>query len=98
MIISISYSRFIGQGFDKIAGFQMYFALLTVLVVILIVSASINSWSTMTIWQWAVWLKILFIVFPLMLIAALIATMRRMDAVALMKIKIIVGKDYPFIN
>ncbi len=83
------YRRFVGQGFEIVTGFRVYFVLLAVMVVTILIPASVKSWRTMTAWQFPAWLRIIFVAIPPLLMVIVLLTMRYVDQTALARINAI---------
>jgi hypothetical protein len=89
------YSKYVGRGSQIVKGFKHYFALLTLLTIIVIIPASIKSWSAMTSWNWPISFKMMGILIPPLLIIAVVAVMSYVDKWAVEEIDKQIRKAYP---
>jgi len=89
------YSKYVGQGSQIVMGFKQYFALLTLLTIIVVIPASIRSWSAMTSWDWPIYFKMLGTLIPLLLVIAVVAVMSYVDKSAVRQIDALIKNSYP---
>jgi hypothetical protein len=81
------YRRVMGRGFDLLPGFRIYSLFLALLISIVLIPVSMKSWSTMSSWGFGWYLKLPFVGIPMLMMIAVVATMRHVERITVRRIE-----------